>query len=419
MTSFFDSISARVVDSGKRKQDNARGKIFHCSCGQPVFFHNTACLNCGLQLGYEPDLGEVRALAEGSEPDTWVLAAEPLGRAFRRCANLMTPATCNWLLAVDASHDRCLACGLNRTIPDLTVPENGELWRKIEGAKRLLVAQLLTLGLPVTASEEDGDGGLAFDFVGTSVDGVAPMTGHDSGLITLNILEADDAHRATLRTQMHEPYRTLLGHFRHEVGHYYWDVLIANGPFLEPFRKLFGDERLDYGEALKTHYANGAPADWEQHFISTYASSHPWEDWAETWAHYLHMMDTVDTALSFGISTQVVQRDYAPFTEAALSDPDDPSGPGFLSIVNAWVELTGVLNELSRAMGQRDFYPFVLPAAVIGKLQFIHRVVKAGSEQISRDESVTVSIEAPAEHQAGAAAAAQVDGPADVEKPPQ
>lgn len=412
MTSFFDSISARVVNSGKRKQDNARGKIFHCHCGQPVFFHNTACLNCGLQLGYDPEVGEVQAIQPGDVPDTWVHVDAPLAGAFKRCANLMTPAACNWLLPADAPHDRCVACGLNRTIPDLTIPENGQLWCKIEQAKRLLVAQLLTLGLPVRAREEEGDGGLAFDFVGTSVGGVAPMTGHDSGLITLNILEADDGHRATLRTQMHEPYRTLLGHFRHEVGHYYWDVLIANGPFLESFRRLFGDESVDYGEALKTHYNNGAPADWDQHFISTYASSHPWEDWAETWAHYLHMMDTVDTALSFGISTKVVQRDYDPFTEEALSDPEDPSGESFLRIVNTWVELTGVLNELSRAMGQRDFYPFVLPAAVIGKLQFIHRVVKAGSEQVSRDESVAVTVDAAPEHQAGAAvAAAQVDEP--------
>ena len=240
--------------------------------------------------------------------------------------------------------------------------------------------------------------------MGTSVDGVAPLTGHASGLVTLNIKEADDAERAKMREQMHEPYRTLLGHFRHEIGHYYWDVLIADGPFLEHYRKAFGDERIDYGEALKVHYENGAPPDWANHFISTYASSHPWEDWAETWAHYLHMMDTVDTALSYGISPKAVQRDYEPFTEAVLTDPDDPSAQDFLRIVNAWVALTGVLNELSRAMGQRDFYPFALPAPVVGKLQFIHRVVKAGSEQVSRDETVAVTIDEPM-LMAGAAAA--------------
>jgi hypothetical protein len=403
MSSFFDSISARVVDSGKRKRDNARGKIFHCDCGQPVFFHNTLCLASQTQLGYEPDLGEVRSLAEGPEPDTWVLASNPKGRIFKRCGNLNTPAACNWLLPADSAETLCLACQLNRTIPDLLVPENSELWRKIEAAKRLLIAQLLTLGLPVRPMVEEGDGGLAFDFLGTSADGVAPLTGHASGLVTLNIKEADDAERARMREQMHEPYRTLLGHFRHEIGHYYWDVLIANGPFLEHFRKAFGDERIDYGEALKVHYENGAPPDWANHFISTYASSHPWEDWAETWAHYLHMMDTVDTALSFGISPKAVQRDYEPFTEAVLTDPDDPSAQDFLRIVNAWVALTGVLNELSRAMGQRDFYPFALPAPVVGKLQFIHRVVKAGSEQVSRDETVAVTIDEPT-LMAGAAA---------------
>lgn len=409
MTSFFDSLSFRATESGKRRADDSRGKIFHCQCGQPVFFHNTACLSCGSQLGYEPGAGVVTTLLPTEQADTWHVDAGP-GRPFKRCANLMTPAACNWLLPSEDEHELCVACRLNRTIPDLSVPGNDMLWCKIEAAKRLMVAQLLKLGLPVLAKAHDDGPGLAFDFLGEGADGTAPMTGHDNGLITLNINEADDAYRAKLRTQMHEPYRTLLGHFRHEIGHYYWDVLIANGPFLNDFRKLFGDEQLDYGAALKTHYDNGAPTDWEQNFISTYASSHPWEDWAETWAHYLHMMDTVDTALSFGLSTKAVQRDYEPFTRDALSDPQDPSGDAFLLIVNTWVELTGVLNELSRAMGQRDFYPFVLPVPVVGKLQFIHRVVKAGSEQASRDESVAVTIEAPADQQAGAAAAAQVQG---------
>ncbi|GAA4322733.1 putative zinc-binding metallopeptidase [Pigmentiphaga soli] len=379
MNPFFESLAARVAQARKRKRGNAPGKIFHCRCGQAVFFYNTACLNCGAQLGFEPGLGEVRSLAEGPEPDTWVLADQPDSAVYLRCANLALPAACNWLLPANEGQTLCVSCRLNRTIPDLSVPGNGELWRRIESAKRRVVAQLLTLGLPLAPTTQEGDGGLAFDFLAPAADGTAPLTGHAHGLITLNVQEADDVYRTRLRDSLHEPYRTLVGHFRHELGHYYWDRLVAHTAWLEPFRTVFGDERADYAEALKRHYESGGPPDWALSHISNYAASHPWEDWAETWAHYLHMVDTVDTALSFGLDTAAVQRDYEPFTRAALYDPDDPQADAFLELVNVWVELTGVLNELSRSMGQRDFYPFVLPAAVVGKLQFVHRVVASAA----------------------------------------
>jgi hypothetical protein len=154
---------------------------------------------------------------------------------------------------------------------------------------------------------------------------------------------------------MHEPYRTLLGHLRHEVGHYYWDRLIANTYWQDGFRNLFGDDRASYADALEHHYQNGAPADWQQHYVSAYATMHPWEDWAETWAHYLHMMDAVDTALSLGMSARDMDLDYQPFELETLYDPQHPGGPSFLAFVNAWIELAGMLNELSRAMGQPDF----------------------------------------------------------------
>lgn len=270
----------------------------------------------------------------------------------------------------------CVACRLNRTIPDLGVPENPERWRKVEIAKRRLVAQLVSLGLPLIAKTEDEVAGLAFDFVGVDLQGRAPMTGHANGLITLDIKEADDAYREQVRVQMHEPYRTLLGHFRHEVGHYYWDRLIANSHWLEPCRALFGDERASYAEALDRHYQQGAPNDWSQAYVSAYATMHPWEDWAETWAHYLHMMDAVDTALGFGMSAREMDFDYQPFPIDTLYDPQHPGGLAFLSFVNAWIELAGMLNELSRSMGQPDFYPFILPPAVIAKLHFIHLVIQ-------------------------------------------
>ncbi len=113
-----------------------------------------------------------------------------------------------------------------------------------------------------------------------------------------------------MRVQMHEPYRTLLGHFRHEVGHYYWDRLIAETRWQEGYRNLFGDERASYADALDHHYKNGAPDNWQESSVSAYATMHPWEDWAETWAHYLHMMDAVDTALGFGMSARDMELDY-------------------------------------------------------------------------------------------------------------
>ncbi|WP_445659004.1 zinc-binding metallopeptidase family protein [Achromobacter sp. NCFB-sbj8-Ac1-l] len=381
MTYFFDALG-RQLNAPKRqrlRQRHARAKAFQCVCGQQIFFGNTECLNCHRPLGFDPKRGHVLALDPGKTEGVWAEAGRVRGRAFKRCGNFATPALCNWLLPATSPDTLCLACSLNRTIPDLSIPENGPLWFKVEAAKRQLIAQLMTLGLPIRRSQEPGDGGLAFDLLAPGADGAPLLTGHNQGLITINILEADDAYRVQVRESMREPYRTLLGHFRHEIGHFYWDQLVAGGPWLEPFRQLFGDERADYAQALQRNYEQGPPADWALHFISTYASCHPWEDWAETWAHYLHMMDTLDTAISFGVTRMAVEQAYEPFTRVSLYDQDDPEGQGFLDLVNAWVALTGVLNELSRSMGQRDFYPFVLPGEVVGKLQFVHRVVKGAA----------------------------------------
>ena len=145
---------------------------------------------------------------------------------------------------------------------------------------------------------------------------------------------------------------------------------------LPTFRELFGDETLDYSAAMDRHYQQGAPPDWADHYVSAYATMHPWEDWAETWAHYLHMIDTLDTALSFGLSAANVELEMELFERDALYWPDADDADQFLAIVNDWTRLTGVLNEMSRSMGQPDFYPFVLPRDVVGKLQFIHAVVQ-------------------------------------------
>jgi hypothetical protein len=226
---------------------------------------------------------------------------------------------------------------------------------------------------------EDTERGLAFDLLRGTGAAQPVMTGHLDGVITLDVDEADDARREAIREKMDEPYRTVLGHLRHESGHYYWARLIERGAWLEPFRTLFGDERADYGEALRRHHADGPPAGWQGSFVSAYASSHPWEDWAETWAHYLHILDTLDTALSNGLDAARSGLLRDPFGTAVLfrGGPAPRAGdePPFLALINAWIELTGVLNELSRSMGERDFYPFVLSDAAVTKLHFVHRVM--------------------------------------------
>ena len=327
----------------------------------------------------------------GARPATWVAwqadgsasdQTDAPRKTYLRCTNLRTPAACNWLVPEAQPQLRlCQACRLNRTIPDLNDaehPDNGQLWGRIELAKRRLVSALLVLGLPVASRvSEDRERGLMFDFLRSPDTGPHVLTGHDTGLITLNLDEADDAVRETLRKAMHEPYRTLLGHFRHEVGHYYWDRLVCGTSWIEGFRTLFGDETQDYAASLQINYARGPRRDWAVHYVSAYASVHPWEDWAECWAHYLHMSDTVDTALSFGLSTDIAQLEFSLFTLDSLYQPDHPDAERFLAFLNHWTQLTMLLNEMSRAMGQPDFYPFVLPHEVVPKLHFIHLVVSS------------------------------------------
>ena len=385
MASLFDALSQRLTQLWKPRKSPVTPRSFRCQCGRPIFFRNSQCLACGTPLGYETQQAKLIALEAAPPSEAGTERWREFGQAedasapfYPGCANSNSPAGCNWLIPDDDGEPEglCVACRLNRTIPDLSIAENQVLWRHIENAKRRLVSSLLALGLPVRSrTSEDPEQGLAFDFLRQLPGGPPVMTGHAQGIITINVEEADDARREKIRTEMHEPYRTLLGHFRHEVGHYYWDRLIPGTPWHEPCREVFGDEREDYAAALKRHYDNGPAPDWALHHVSAYASTHPWEDWAETWAHYLHMVDTLDTALSFGLEADDVEIEYEPFTKEMLYRPDDTGAADFLSFVNAWSELTGVLNELSRSMGQPDFYPFVLPHEAVRKLQFIHLVV--------------------------------------------
>ena len=387
MKTLAEEIARKMAEIWRTPDTPRRGHTYRCICGRPVFFRNSLCLACGSVLGYEPERAEVRSLVPADGEDTWRIAGEEDQEVFRHCGNFNSPAGCNWLVPVEHPSTLCVACRLNRTIPDLDDPDNCRYWRLIEIAKRRLVAQLLAVGLPVHSKvEEDPERGVMFDFLRTPPGSPPVMTSHGGGLITLNIEEADDSFREKVRSQMNEPYRTLLGHFRHEIGHYYWDRLIAGTPWHEKFRELFGDERADYAAALRANYESGPPPDWAQHYISTYASTHPWEDWAECWAHYLHLVDSLDTAIGMGMAADDIELDIDPFSMEDLYDPEDADARRVLSLVNGWMELVTALNELARSMGHRDFYPFVMSRTVLRKLHFIQLVVKHEREGETHSE---------------------------------
>jgi hypothetical protein len=344
-------------------------KLFTCqNCGQLLHFENTVCMRCGAALGFVPETLTLSALTQDGE--AW--RAGTGAGLWRLCGNAMQGA-CNWLVPAGDPDAFCPACDLNRTIPDLSAPENAERWRALEVAKRRLVYALKRLGLPLTSQKEDEARGLAFDFLADAGAEEPVMTGHDDGLITINIAEADSAERERRRLQLGEPYRTLLGHLRHEVGHYYWDVLVRDGGRIEASRAVFGDECIDYQEALERHYQNGAPAGWQETYVSAYATMHPWEDFAETWTHYLHMVDTLDTAASFGMAVEPGTVTDPTLSTAIAFDPY--RAKNFDRLVQAWLPLTVAVNSLNRSMGQPDLYPFALTPGTIEKLRFIHLLV--------------------------------------------
>jgi hypothetical protein len=360
-----------------------------------VFFRNSECLACHAALGYDPESSRLITLEPVEVPGLWREAGNESSTVrYWRCRHLTTPSVCNWLIPTTdrqaGNPPQCRSCRLTRTIPDLSFPENGLLWHQIEVAKRRLVSSLLALHLPLRSKiGEDPQRGLVFDFLHSVSWDQPVITGHANGVITLDIEEAHDATREERRLKLLEPYRTLLGHLRHEIGHYYWQRLVDGTPWIEPYRELFGDERQDYAQALSRHYEQGAPVNWGMYFVSAYASSHPWEDWAETWAHYLHMVDTLDTAHSFGIEREHITLSYEPYTQSHLGTTQygEAQQGDFLSLLNAWIELTGVLNELSRSMGVPDFYPFVLSIQVVRKLFFVHCLVEATAQKEADKET--------------------------------
>ncbi len=344
---------------------------FTCECGNILFFSSFQCLKCNQPTGYDPLAGNMRRL----------LAGGPM----KLCANGLKYSVCNWLVPSHAADTLCVACRKNRTIPELTNERNRLLWGRMEMAKRRLLYSLLRLGIPLPAKSENPQVGLAFDMI-SSLANPEVTTGHLNGVITVNLEEADDTYRQINRQQLGESSRTLLGHFRHESAHYFWQRFLSDLPWEAPwrvaFRERFGDEWLDYGTALSTHYECGPPPGWEQHFITGYAASHPWEDWAETWAHYLQILDGLETCDSLGIQVQhlalplMILPVEAGFLPTILPSTASLDGE-FVALLQRWMCLSTVLNEVSHSLGEPPLYPFTISVHVAQKLRLAHHYAKA------------------------------------------
>jgi hypothetical protein len=337
-------------------------RTFSCdACGNILFFENDACLKCGGKVGFRAD------------DLTMMTVARAQASGLTACRNWSDFNACNWYTTGAADGDGyCLACGFDEVVPDLRDPQRLALWTETERAKRRLIYTLLTLDLPLQPWADKQ--GLRFRLLADervdtgAVDPPAEgavVIGHEEGRLTMNVVEADDAHREAMRKRLNEPYRTMLGHLRHEVGHYYWYRLVEGTELIEDARALFGDERADYTAALAAHYGRSSADGWQESFVSFYASAHPWEDFAETWAHYIHIIDTLETAsdVQLGLAGRRVT---APVPLA----PDRP----FAALLDDWLPLTVALNQLNRSMGMRDAYPFALTDRVVDKLAFVHRL---------------------------------------------
>jgi hypothetical protein len=345
-------------------------QLFQCQhCQQVLYFENTACERCGRRVGYIPALGVISAVEP--EGPNWIALANPALR-YRFCANWEQHA-CNWMVESTTGDSFCMACRHNRTIPDISAPENHRHWQKIETAKRRLFYTLIKLKLPTPTIDSGDPAPLVFDFLADPPGAPGVMTGHDNGVITISLSEADDITREQTRSTLGELYRTLLGHFRHEVGHYYWHKLVADCGELDSFRALFGDDQTDYGESLRQHYERGAPAGWQDNFVSSYATMHPWEDWAETWAHYLHIVDTLEMAAAFGIRINPELVDDPALETEVRFDPH--RAVPIQKLIDAWLPLTYAVNCLNRSMGQPDIYPFVIAPKVVEKMSYIHNLI--------------------------------------------
>lgn len=294
------------------------------------------------------------------------VAYDPQARAFLPtppfCAN-RARIGCNWIAPEEGAF--CRSCAMTALAPDPSIENAIPNWAQTEAAKRWV---LDNLGRWQWFRPEDPGTRPVFHMLADNVT-PAPM-GHVEGVVTISVTEADEVVRTTRREQLNEPYRTMIGHMRHEIAHMLWWRLSLRDDFLDAFRTMFGDEREDYGEALTRHYQNGPPSDWEQRFLSTYASAHPHEDWAETTAHLLHLTDLADSFVAAGLSSQdLPSPGWKPYTE---TDSEQ--------LIHVAATVAVGINHVNRSMGLPDLYPFMLAGATHRKLAFVHDWLRRGAQ---------------------------------------
>lgn len=313
-------------------------QLFHCpDCGRRLFFGNLQCA-CGAPAAFDP---ETQGFASG----------------VLHCGN-RSLIGCNWIAGAGGL---CRSCAMTEVLPDLSVAGNTGLLVATEAAKRWVLANLGRWGW--FTMRDAGPRPVFHMLAEATQSGPAEVSmGHAAGTITINVVEADPAEQVRRREGLNEPFRTVIGHIRHELAHFLFQRLEYAPQFVAGFRGLFGDEQQDYTAALQRHYQVGPPAGWPERHISAYAAAHPHEDWAESTAHLLHLTDIVDS-----------------FVAAGLAGPDIP-GSGYDAYAEASAErlitrgaaLGVALNHVNRSMGLADLYPFMHSPAISEKLVFVH-----------------------------------------------
>ena len=350
-------------------------KLFRCdNCGNAIHFDNRVCVNCGFRLGFVPEaLGLYAIQPDPAQSDRW-RRVDQQQYLYRFCPNAQWDI-CNWLIPSESPETFCQACRYNGLVPDPKTEVGLKRWRAIGEAQRHLFYSFLRWDLPRPGRQEDPVSGLVFDLKDDDIlpDGTCKpaLIGHDEGRIVIRTAEADDATRELMREQLNEPYRTLLGHFRHETGHFIWNKLVRDQNKFDSFRAVFGDERADYDQAIQAHYTNGPPVNWQNAYISDYATTHPWEDFAECFAHNLHIVDSLETAHIYGIALAPIS--HGEMTAYANFDPY--SVLDFERIAEVWIPLSVALNSIHHSMGERDLYPFILTPQVKTKLAYVHSLI--------------------------------------------
>lgn len=339
------------------------------------------CPNCDAELGYHIVSRQFYGIRKGHTVID--------GQNWYACSN--RGWDCNWLVWEDAPAGRCFSCRLTRTRPDQDDTVALSKLAKTEEAKRRLLLQLGDLGVPIVPWDVK-EGGLGFDLLSSISLGRPVMIGHANGIVTIDLAESLDDRREALRIKLGEPYRTMLGHLRHESGHYFQNVLLRDDQDWARCRDIFGDERASYKDAIKRHYSMGAPDNWHESFISEYATMHPWEDFAETWAHYLHITGTLQTAAAIGIRLDASVTSLRDIDVVPLgSYRDEP----IAQLLSDWEWMSESFNRINRAMGFGDLYPFDIVGPVRRKLAFMHDIITSAPLTTAEQAALALPMASP------------------------